>query len=72
MKRLLIIILILIIYTPAQQMDRLFWNGSDWKRIEKVANYDHELTYMMKVGYINGVLDKVAKDLRYNEIKDVS
>ena len=50
MKRLLIIILILIIYTPAQQMDRLFWNGSDWKRIEKVANYDHELTYMMKVG----------------------
>ena len=22
--------------------------------------------------YINGVLDKVAKDLRYNEIKDVS
>ena len=57
MKRLLIIIIILIIYTPAQQMDRLFWNGSDWKRIEKVANYDHELTYMMKVGYINGVLD---------------
>ena len=57
MKRLLIIILILIIYTPAQQMDRLFWNGSDWKRTEKVANYDHELTYMMKVGYINGLLD---------------
>ena len=57
MKRLLIIILILIIYTPAQQMDRLFWNGGDWRRIEKTANYDPELTYMMKVGYINGVLD---------------
>ena len=38
-------------------MDRLFWNGSDWRRVEKVANYDPELTYMMKVGYINGVLD---------------
>ena len=38
-------------------MDRLFWNGSDWRRIEKTANYDPELTYMMKVGYVNGVLD---------------
>ena len=42
MKRLLIIIIILIIYTPAQQMDRLFWNGGDWRRIEKTANYDPE------------------------------
>ena len=57
MNRLLIIFLLFIIYSQAQQMDRLFWNGSDWRRVEKVANYDPELTYMIKVGYINGVLD---------------
>lgn len=57
MIRLLIIIITVVIYVPAQQMDRLFWNGSDWRRIEKSANYDPELAYMMKVSYINGVLD---------------
>ncbi|RTZ95496.1 MAG: hypothetical protein DSY36_01935, partial [Candidatus Neomarinimicrobiota bacterium] len=51
------ILLIFITYLPAQQMDRLFWNGSDWRRLEKLADYDPELTYMMKTAYINGVLD---------------
>ena len=57
MNRLIIINFIFIIFSSAQQMDRLFWNGSDWRRIEKTANYDPDLSYMMKVGYINGVLD---------------
>ena len=57
MKRLTFITLIFITYLPAQQMDRLFWNGSDWRRLEKLAQYDPELTYMMKTAYINGVLD---------------
>ena len=57
MKRLTFISLIFIAYLPAQQMDRLFWNGSDWRRLEKLAEYDPELTYMMKIAYINGVLD---------------
>ena len=54
MNRLLIIFLLFIIYSQAQQMDRLFWNGSDWRRVEKVANYDPELTDMMKAeGFIH-------------------
>ena len=44
-----------------------------WK---SVVNESVELAKMFgaedSYKYINGVLDKVAKDLRYNEIKDVS
>ena len=57
MKRVTLILLIFITYLPAQQMDRLLWNGSDWRQLEKLADYDPELTYMMKIAYINGVLD---------------
>ena len=57
MKLVTLLLLIFITYSPAQQMDRLFWNGSDWRRLEKLADYDPELTYMMKVAYINGILD---------------
>ena len=57
MKRVTFLLLIFFTYSPAQQMDRLFWNGSDWRRLEKLADYDPELTYMMKVAYINGILD---------------
>ena len=57
MKRVTLLLLIFITYSPAQQMDRLFWNGSDWRRLEKLADYDLELTYMMKIAYINGILD---------------
>jgi len=57
MKPLTFILLISITCLPAQEMDRLFWNGSDWRRLEKFADYDPELTYMMKIAYINGVLD---------------
>ena len=57
MKPLTFILLISITCLPAQKMDRLFWNGSDWRRLEKFADYDPELTYMMKIAYINGVLD---------------
>ena len=45
MKRLTFILLIFITYLPAQQMDRLFWNGSDWRRLEKLAEYDPCLLY---------------------------
>ena len=57
MKRVTLLLLIFITYSPAQQMDRLFWNGSDWRRLEKLADYDPELAYMMKIAYINGILD---------------
>ena len=57
MKRVILLLLIFITYSPAQQMDRLFWNGSDWRRLEKLADYDPELTYMMKIAYINVILD---------------
>ena len=57
MKRVIILLLIFITYSPAQQMDRLFWNGSDWRRLEKLADYDPELAHMMKIAYINGILD---------------
>ena len=44
------------------------WNSVVNESVELAKMFGAEDSYK----YINGVLDKVAKDLRYNEIKDVS
>ncbi len=41
----------------AQQQNRLFWDGGDWKRIEKLMDYNPDFTYRVKAAYVNGVLD---------------
>ena len=40
-----------------QNQNRLFWDGGDWKTIEKMVNYDLDTAYKIKSAYINGVLD---------------
>ena len=39
------------------QENRIFWDGSEWNKIRKNANYDNTLEYRIKSTYVNGVLD---------------
>jgi hypothetical protein len=41
----------------AQQQNRLFWDGGDWKRVAQLADHNPELTYRIKAAYVNGILD---------------
>lgn len=51
--------LVLVLATPlsAQYQNRLFWDGGDWKRVSKLADYNPELEYRIKAAYVNGVQD---------------
>ncbi|RMF07712.1 MAG: hypothetical protein D6762_07030 [Candidatus Neomarinimicrobiota bacterium] len=40
-----------------QQVNRLFWDGSDWERIPKLVEFSPEAEYLVKAAYLNGVLD---------------
>ncbi len=65
------------------QQNRLFWDGGDWKHVEKKANHQPEVVYQVKAAYVNGVMDgrlydylktwNVDQDIAdslYNEISD--
>lgn len=41
----------------AQQRNRLFWDGGDWKRINQLADGNLNMEYRIKAAYVNGVLD---------------
>ncbi len=58
MKNYLPAILIIMIFSGlAAQENRLFWDGGDWRRLDKLAAHNPEQTYHLKAAYINGVLD---------------
>lgn len=53
-------IFILIIFSSgllAQIENRLFWDGKDWNKIQKLANYDLKIEYRIKAAYLNGLQD---------------
>ncbi|MBI04441.1 MAG: hypothetical protein CMI96_01325 [Pelagibacteraceae bacterium] len=39
------------------QENRIFWDGREWNKIRKNANYDNSIEHKIKSTYINGVLD---------------
>ncbi len=39
------------------QENRLFWDGGDWQRLEKIAEFKPEISYQIKAAYVNGVQD---------------
>jgi hypothetical protein len=39
------------------QNNKLFWDGLDWNKISKDANYNIEITFKIKTAYLHGVLD---------------
>ena len=39
------------------QENRLFWDGREWIKIRKDADYDANIEYKIKSTYVNGVLD---------------
>ena len=39
------------------QENRIFWDGREWNKIRKNANYDNSIEYKIKSTYVNGVLD---------------
>ena len=55
MKKL--ILLMILVATGFSQQHRLFWDGGDWKRVEKKANYNPEVIYQVKAAYVNGIMD---------------
>jgi len=56
LQRLILIMMIVIISTYGQE-NRIFWDGREWNKIRKNANYDNALEYKIKSTYVNGVLD---------------
>ena len=53
----LISTIIFFIVAISAQENRIFWDGRDWNKIRKNANYDNALEYKIKSAYVNGVLD---------------
>ncbi len=39
------------------QQHRLFWDGGDWRRLNKKAYNQPDLEYQLKAAYINGLMD---------------
>ncbi len=37
--------------------NRLFWDGGDWQRVEKITDFRPEISYQIKAAYVNGVQD---------------
>ena len=56
LQKLILIMIIVIISTYGQE-NRIFWDGREWNKIRKNANYDNTLEYKIKSTYVNGVLD---------------
>ncbi|NQV36734.1 MAG: hypothetical protein HQ509_01875 [Candidatus Marinimicrobia bacterium] len=56
MRKLFFVFFILVTVGLSQQ-HRLFWDGGDWKRIERKVDHNPELIYQVKAAYINGIMD---------------
>ena len=56
LHRLILIMMIFFTSTYGQE-NRIFWDGREWNKIRKNANYDNTLEYKIKSTYVNGVLD---------------
>lgn len=52
-----IIVVFIVQILSAQPDNRLFWDGSDWRRISSLADHAVEVEYRIKAAYVNGLLD---------------
>ena len=50
-------LMVFCVFILNAQENRLFWDGREWNKIRKNANYDNTLEYKIKSTYVNGVLD---------------
>ena len=52
------ILYIIVIYSEASsQNNKLFWDGIDWNRVEKLADYNTKTEFIIKKSYLEGALD---------------
>ena len=56
-SRPLIIVGFAFVLLCGQRQNRIFWDGSDWNRIEIQMNQESESIYRVKAAHINGLLD---------------
>ncbi len=54
--KLVIILLFLAIMSPAQEK-KLFWDGYDWQKIDKITAAYPEYAFWIKSAYLNGLFD---------------
>ena len=53
----LFLITVLFLNMGYGKNNKLFWDGSDWNRVEKIAEYNINTEYMIKKAYLEGALD---------------
>ena len=51
---LFIITICSVVYS---QKNKLFWDGTDWNRVKKLANYNSKAEFIIKKSYLEGALD---------------
>ena len=56
-KNILILCIITILNLAFSQTNKLFWDGRDWNRLEKLADYDTKIEFIIKKSYLEGALD---------------
>ena len=53
----LILCIIIILNVSFSQNNKLFWDGNDWNRVKKIADYDTKIEFIIKKSYLEGALD---------------
>ena len=53
----LLLLLIIFINEVFPKDNKLFWDGRDWSRVKKIANYDTNYEFIIKKAYLEGILD---------------
>ena len=56
-QKFLIFLMILSFTRISANNNKLFWDGRDWLRVKKLANYDIKTEFIIKKSYLEGALD---------------
>ncbi|MAL65185.1 MAG: hypothetical protein CMF94_03685, partial [Candidatus Marinimicrobia bacterium] len=56
-QKFLIFLMILSFTRISASNNKLFWDGRDWLRVEKLASYDVKTEFIIKKSYLEGALD---------------
>ena len=56
-KNILILCIITIFSVAFPQTNKLFWDGRDWNRVKKTADYNTNYEFIIKKAYLEGALD---------------
>ena len=55
--KILILWIITILNVVFSQENKLFWDGRDWNRVKKMADYNINYEFIIKKAYLEGALD---------------